>query len=394
MANLPPVEQSQLVQTLLLFIRLYHKSISVDALLDGLPIAQATTPIDFVADKDARSLFSRAAEKAGLKTSLIQRSIPKMLQLQLPAILLLSNDNACIIEQFSADRSQVKIIHPGAEPLEEWLPVAELEKEYLGYCFLLKKTTHYEADRQHLSHQKHWFWDTLKRSRNLYMDVLLASFLINIFILASPVFTMSVYDRVIPNNAVETLKVFTIGVITVYLLDSFLKFIRSYFLEIAAKKSDVIMSSIIFEKVMDMKIAVFPRSVGSFASNIKDFDAIRGFLTNATLTTLIDLPFAVIFFIVIGWIGGNIVFIPMVSACLILLFAVIIRKPLRRSIESTYEASAWKNGVLIESLQNIETIKSHGLAHQAQHQWEEATGDIASKSLRSRLLSTSLPTVT
>ena len=394
MVNSSRTEQSSIVQTLLLFIRLYHKSISGDALLNGLPLAQATSHADFVSGKAARSLFARAAEKAGLKTSLVNRPIFKILQLQLPAILLLNGDNACIIEQFSADRSHAKIIHPGTEPLEEWISVADLEKEYLGYCFLLKKAYHYEADRQHLSHQKHWFWDTLKRSRNLYIDVLLASLLINIFILASPIFTMSVYDRVIPNNAVETLKVFTIGVITVYLLDSFLKFIRSYFLEIAAKKSDVIMSSIIFEKVMDMKISVFPRSVGSFASNIKDFDAIRGFLTNATLTTLIDLPFAVIFFIVIGWIGGNIVFIPMVSACLILLFAIIIRQPLRRSIESTYEASAWKNGVLIESLQNIETIKSHGLAHQAQYQWEEATGDIATKSLRSRLLSTSLPTVT
>jgi ATP-binding cassette subfamily C protein LapB len=393
-ADTSTIEESSLIQTLLLFIQQYHKSISIDALLDGLPISPATSLKDIVSGKGGPSLFSRAAEKAGLKTSLVKRPLQKVLQLQLPAIALLDNDNACILEQFSEDRSQIKIIHPGAEPLEEWVALKDLEEEYLGYCFLLKKTHHYNVDQQHLGQQKHWFWGTLKRSRKLYIDVLLASFLINIFILASPIFTMSVYDRVVPNNAIETLKVFAVGVITVYLLDSFLKFIRSYFLEIAAKKSDVIMSSIIFEKIMDMKIAVFPRSVGSFASNIKDFDSIRGFLTNATLTTLIDLPFAIIFFIVIGWIGGSIVFIPMVSGCLILLFAIIIRNPLRRSIESTYEASAWKNGVLIESLQNIETIKSHGLSHQAQHQWEEATGDIAAKSLRSRLLSASLPTIT
>ena len=394
MGNFSKIEQDNLIQTLLLFIRRYHKSISIDALLNGLPITSATSHQEIVYGKGAPSLFSRAAQKAGLKTSLTQRPLQKILQLQLPAIALLNNDNACILEQFSEDRTQIKIIHSGSTPLEEWVAVEELAEEYLGYCFLLKKIHYYEIDRQHLGHQKHWLWDTLKLSRSFYIDVLLASFLINLFILASPIFTMSVYDRVVPNNAIETLKVFAIGVITVYLLDSFLKFVRSYFLEIAAKKSDVIISSIIFEKVMDMKASVFPRSVGSFATNIKDFDSIRSFLTNATLTTLIDLPFAIIFFIVIGWIGGNIVFIPMISGCLILLYAVIIRRPLRRSIESTYEASAWKNGVLIESLQNIETIKSHGLAHQAQHQWEEATGDIATKSLRSRMLSSSLPTIT
>ena len=394
MANTSKIEGSSLIQTLLLFIRRYHKSISIDALLDGLPVAPEMPLKDVVRSKGTPSIFSRAAEKAGLKTSLIERPLQKILQLQLPAIALLSHENACILEQFSEDRSQIKVIYPGADPIEEWVNIDELAEEYLGYCFLLKKTHHYKIDQQHLSHKKHWFWGTLKYSRGLYIDVLLASFLINIFILASPIFTMSVYDRVVPNNAIETLKVFAIGVITVYLLDSFLKFTRSYFLEIAAKKSDVIMSSIIFGKIMDMKIAVFPRSVGSFASNIKDFDSIRGFLTNATLTTLIDLPFAIIFFIVIGWIGGSIVLIPMVSGALILLYAALIRKPLRRSIESTYEASAWKNGVLIESLQNIETIKSHGLSHQAQHQWEDATGDIAAKSLRSRLLSASLPTIT
>ncbi len=132
----------------------------------------------------------------------------------------------------------------------------------------------------------------MKLSKNIYRDVIYATILVNLFVLATPLFTMSVYDRVIPNNATETLWVFSTGVLIVYLLDMFLKFTRAMLLESAGKKSDVIMSSIIFEKVLDLRMSSHPKSVGSFASNLKDFDSIRSFLTNATLTALVDFPFS------------------------------------------------------------------------------------------------------
>ena len=179
-----------------------------------------------------------------------------------------------------------------------------------------------------------------------------------------------------------------------YVLDASLKYFRSRMLEIAAKKSDVIMSSIIFERVMDLHMSGVPRSVGSFASNLKEFDSIRGFLTNATLAVLIDLPFSVIFLIVIWYIGGPIVLVPATIMGIILTYALIIRKPLQRSIESTYESAARKNGILIEALNNIETIKAHNLSGQMQWHWEESVGDIARKSLKSRLMSASIPTLT
>ena len=205
---------------------------------------------------------------------------------------------------------------------------------------------------------------------------------------------MNVYDRVIPNNATETLTVFAIGVILVYILDGFLKFFRTQMLEIAAKKSDVVMSSLIFEKVLDLKMAMHPKSVGSFASNIRDFDAIRSFLTNSTMALVIDLPFAVIFLLVIYYIGGAIVLIPIVMMLLILIYAWIIKEPLKKSIESTHEASAKKNGILIETLHNIETIKTQGMTGHTQWNWEESVGEIAQKSLRSRMLSATVPTIT
>lgn len=385
-----------LLDCLVLFTRLYHKPFSAEALSAGLPIEAGKESPELFSINNAKGLFSRAAERAGLKSSLVRRPISQISTLQLPLILLLSNQGACILDSFSADRKQVKVIMPSDEAIEQWFDIDVLEDEYIGYAFMVKKAFEYSDDNSRTLHlnQKHWFWSTLKLSSGIYKDVLYASFLINLFVLASPLFTMNVYDRVVPNNAIETLWVFAVGVAIIYVIDTFLKFTRTYLLESAAKKSDVIMSSIIFEKVLDLKMAHHPTSVGSFASNLKDFDSIRGFLTNATMAAVIDLPFAIIFLAVIAYIGGSLVLIPMVIMLFILLYAFLIKKPLRASIESTHEASAKKSSILIETLNNIETLKTLGTLNQVQWKWEESSGEIATKSLRSRLLSASIPTVT
>ncbi|RXJ54594.1 type I secretion system permease/ATPase [Candidatus Marinarcus aquaticus] len=386
-------KKDSLLESLVLYTKLFHKPYSAESLLSGLPIDAEQM---LFSKKGSKSLFSRAAARAGLKTTLIERPINEILELQLPVILILSNENSCILTAFSPDRKQAKIVFAANEALEQWTDVERLEEEYLGYAFLLRKEFQYERNNNVLdtSNQRHWFWSTLGLSKKIYYDCILASILINLFVLATPLFTMNVYDRVIPNNAQETLLVFTIGVIAVFLIDAFLKFLRAYFLELAGKKSDVIMSSIIFERVMDLKMSVHPKSVGSFANNLKSFDSIRGFLTNATLTVLIDFPFAILFLLVIFYLAGAMVIVPIVIIIAIVIYAYMIKDSLQESIESTYEASAKKNGILIESLQNIETIKSLGLAGSTQWHWEESTGEIANKSLKSRLISASIPNVT
>ena len=389
--------KDSLLESLVLFTKLYHKPFSADALMNGLPVNKNLNDNLLFSKENKKSLFSRAASKAGLKTTLIEKKIEDILQLQLPVILILSKDNSCILESFNEDKTKAKIIFPSdSEGSFEWVDINSLEDEYLGYAFMLKKHFEYDNKNSRTLHieQKHWFWNTLWLSRSIYKDVLVASLLINLFVLATPLFTMNVYDRVIPNSAKETLFVFTIGVVTVYLLDSFLKFTRSYFLELAAKRSDIIISSIIFEKVLNLKLESHPGSVGSFASNLRDFESIRSFITNSSLSILIDLPFTIIFLIVIYYIGGQIVIIPIITIILIFLYALVIKKPLQKSIESAYEAGAKKNGILIEALQNIETIKTMSMAGKTQYAWEEATGEIANKNLKSRLLSASIPNIT
>jgi ATP-binding cassette, subfamily C, bacterial LapB len=394
--NNQSIRMQTLLDVLVLYTKLYHKPFSAETLIAGLPIAKGQSAPDLFSITAAKGLFSRAANRAGLNTRLIKRPLKKISPLQLPMIVPLAKQQAAIIAEFSKDRQQVKLLFAADEVIEQWYDLDVLEEEYLGYAFMVKRQFEYrEQSNGNLNiKQKHWFWSTLNYSRRLYRDVFFASILINIFVLATPLFTMNVYDRVIPNRAIETLHFFAFGVLIIYVLDGFLKYSRTYLLEMAAKKSDIIMSSVIFEKVMDLKMSIFPPSVGSFANNLKDFDTIRSFFANSTMAAFIDLPFAVIFLAVIYYIGGILVILPILIMGIIIIYAIIIRGPLQKSIEQTHVAAAMKNSLLIESLQNIETLKSLGHMAHVQWSWEEASGEIANRSLKTRVLSSSISSFT
>lgn len=386
-----------LLACLVLVAKMHGKPYSAESLIEGLPSPKGQAQPELFSINGSKANFSRAAARAGFTSKIVKRSIQKIPSLVLPCILMLKDNQACILEAFDATKTHARILMPQIEDGEIWVSVEELESNYLGYAFYLKKLYRQSQRQDEVLVQresKHWFWGTLWRSRTLYRDVLLASFVINLFVLASPLFVMNVYDRVVPNNAVETLWVLAIGVAVVYGLDTILKFLRAYFLETAGKKSDVIMSSMIFEKVMALSMGVWPKSIGSFANNLKEFESIRGFFTSATVSTMIDLPFVFIFIGTIYFIGGSIAAVPVAVMVLLIIYALIIKRPLNKSIESAYQAAAHKNAVLIESLSNIEMIKTMGATGRAQYQWEEASGEIAQKGLKSRMISNSITTVT
>ena len=388
--------KDELLQCLVIFTKLHNNPYSADALTIGLPVKDGEE-IELFSLKSSKSLFSRAASRAGFASTLVRKGLDQISPLVLPCILMLRGKKACILQSFSEDKKMANIITPDLSTGTSTIETSKLKDEYLGYAYYLKR----EFVPEDTSSTKlidagndHWFWGTLKRSKKIYFDVVIASFIINLFVLASPLFTMNVYDRVVPNNAVETLWVLALGVSVVYGIDLFLKFVRSYFLEIAGKKSDIIMSSILFERVMDMKFSNNPKSVGSFASNLKEFDTVRNFFSSASLAAIVDLPFALIFLIVTYFIGSYLVLVPIVIMIAILCYTFFIKDPLQNAIKSTFEASAMKNGILIESLSSLETIKTLGASGHVQWNWEEATGEIANRSIKSKIITTSITTVT
>ena len=388
--------KDELLQCLVIFTKLHNNPYSADALTIGLPVKDGEE-IELFSLKSSKSLFSRAASRAGFASTLVRKDLDQISPLVLPCILMLRGKKACILQSFSEDKKMANIITPDLSTGTSTIETSKLKDEYLGYAYYLKR----EFVPEDTSSTKlidagndHWFWGTLKRSKKIYFDVVVASFIINLFVLASPLFTMNVYDRVVPNNAVETLWVLALGVSVVYGIDLFLKFVRSYFLEVAGKKSDIIMSSILFERVMDMKFSNKPKSVGSFASNLKEFDTVRNFFSSASLAAIVDLPFAAIFLIVTYFIGSYLVLVPIVIMIAILCYTFFIKEPLQNAIKSTFEASAAKNGILIESLSSLETIKTLGASGHVQWSWEEATGEIANRSIKSKIITTSITTVT
>jgi len=341
-----------------------------------------------------KGLFSRVAIRAGFASRLIHRELSGLSRLLLPCILVLRNGNACILESIDRKNKRAKVILPEIGEGEEWLELPKLEKEYLGYAFLLKRelqSRNEEKTHKALKQEnKHWFWGTLAKSKDIFASVLLSSVVINLFILATPLFTMNVYDKVVPNDAIETLWVLAIGIVVVYLFDTILRFVRNYLLEIAGKKSDIIMSSILFSQTLNLKMDQWPKSIGSFASKLREFESIRGFFTASTLATLVDIPFSIIFLVVIFFIGGPMVAVPMFTMFIILVYSFLLIKPLKESVESTYEATANKNAHLIETLHSIKTIKTLGASNYSQWVWEESSGVIANKSMRARMLSSSI----
>ena len=304
----------------------YHKPYSAEVLVDGLPLAHNRLTPD---------LFIRAAERASLAARVSERKLNDISPLLFPAVLLLTDYKAAILRERNGDEFVIEQPESGGVIT---LDIKELRKIYTGYAIFVRPEYQIgdKSSRELDGRKGHWFWSTLWRSRSIYRDVLVASFLINLFVLANPLFVMNVYDRVVPNAAVDTLWVLAAGVGIVYLFDFGLKMLRSYFLEVAGKKSDVLISSMLFRKVVGLRFDAMPSSVGAFSSNLREFDSIRNFFSAGTLALLIDIPFMVLFIFVISIIGGPLVIVPAVAVPLIFLYSLIVRPSLRGAVEKTF----------------------------------------------------------
>jgi len=368
-----------LLLALLSICKLLHSPQSAESLTSGLPLVDG---------KLSHPLFIRAAKRAGFSSSLIKRPIQEISNLVLPAVLLLHGNRTCIL--VSKDDIQCTILLTETQSGEKIISLEELEKEYTGLVFFIQPEHNFSSHSKHSETPKasHWFWDVIYKSWPIYTEVLVASLLINIFAVSSPLFVMNVYDRVVPNHALETLWVLAAGISVVYCFDFIMKSLRGYFIDVAGKRSDIILSATIFEKVLGIKMASRPASVGAFASSLHDFESFRDFLTSATLTTLVDLPFLFIFLAVIYMLGGNIALIPLIVLPLAIIAGVIAQAPLKKTIREVSQFSSQKNALLIESLSNLESIKSTGAESQTQKRWEENIGKIAQLSLKSRFFST------
>jgi len=352
---------------------------SVEALVAGLPLEEGRL---------SPALCVRAAERAGLHALIRRSELAQIPRLSLPAVLLLDGGEACVL--VAKHSTTAEIITSAAPEVHKSVPLDELQGLYGGSAIFISRAVRLDgapaADAD--SPLRHWLWGTLAKSWPIYGEVAAASVLINLFTLLSPLFFMNVYDRVVPNRALETFWVLAVGVLAMYLFDLLLKTLRGYFIDVAGRRADVALSGMLFEQVINMRLDARREGVGSLANSLREFESLREFFTSATLATIIDLPFALLFIAVLWAIGGSaIAAVPAAAVPLVAAVAIALQVPLRKRIGQVYRASEAKHATLIETLGAIELVKTLGAASQLQRRWEGLARHVAAEGLAARLLS-------
>ena len=362
------------------FVSAFHKRPhSAKVLAAGLPVGpEGMTP----------QIFINAAERAGFRAKIVKRSFNRIPSDVYPVVLMLAEGPQVLIRQI--DDNKAVAFLPGSGSVET-VPLASLTENYTGYVAFVRPEVVLEdfEPSTRADDKKHWFWGTIFKSRALYFQVMMAAVLINLFALAVPLFTMNVYDRVVPNNAIETLYVLAIGAGMVFLFDLILKTLRGLFIDLAGKRADVILACRIFDQLLDMKIAARPKSAGAFASILKDFEGVRDFFTSATLIAFVDLPFSLFFLLVIYLLAGPPVFVFIAAILLVLTYSLIVQVPLRRVVRRYYKENQQRHGILIETINGLEVIKSIGAEARMRYLWEGLVGLTAKSSQQSRAWSMS-----
>ena len=365
-----------LLASLVLLGELLERPTSAGRLTAGLPLEDGRlTP----------ALAVRAAARAGLAARVVRRPLERIGDLTLPCILLLEGDEACVLVAREGGRAIVALPETGGR---SELALADLAARYSGHALFARPELRldHEARKARRQPRGSWFWGTLAQAWPIYGEVVLAAVLINLFALAAPLFIMNVYDRVVPNHAIETLWVLAVGVLTVFLFDFLLRNLRGYFVDSAGRMADVKLASRIFEQVLGLRMAARPASAGAFANNLREFESLRDFLTSATLVALVDLPFVLLFIAVVWLLGGPVALVPAVAVPLVIGVGLLLQLPLNAVVRRSFHDAAQKHGLLVESIGGLETIKSLGAEGRTQRRWERHVGITAGSAMRARFL--------
>lgn len=379
------IHPDPLLDCLIEVCRLHGQAASRAALSAGLPLA---------AENGGRltlELAERAAARAGMSAKLQRIALQDVDAATLPAILILHDNKACVLLGWDEDGAQARVLLPESGQGSVTLVRGDLLQRYSGVTLFVRPHFRFDARTPEVRAPaaRHWFWSAILTQRFVYRDVLWAALLINLFALAFPMFTMNVYDRVVPNNAIETLWVLSVGVLLVFGADLFMRLLRSHFVDEASARIDVQLSATLMERVLGMRLEHRPESVGSFASNLRGFEQVRDFIASGTVTALIDLPFALLFVAVLAWISPWLALPALVAFVLVLVVGYVLQHRLHQLSETTYKASALRNATLVESLTAIETIKTQGAEGVVQSKWERANAFLAKTNVKMRALSSS-----
>jgi ATP-binding cassette subfamily C protein LapB len=359
--------------------RIYGNATTREALSAGLPLQD---------NRITPALLPRAAARAGLTARLARRTLDDLRPGLLPVILLLNDKQACLLLEWLPE-GNARVRFPENGESSDVLTRGALDALYAGVVFFVKPVFRFDprAPVTGPIQSQHWFWSVVLQNWRLYRDSLLAALLVNIFALAMPMFSMTVYDRVVPNRAEETLWVLAVGVLLMMTFDMLLRVLRAYVLDTAGKRIDVTLSARIMERVLGLRMADRPTSVGSFAANLRAFESVRDFVASASITTLVDMPFVLVFFVAIVWISPWLTLPPLLCIIVLVVTSLVVQGKMQELVEVTQRAAALRNATLVESLVGAETVKFMVAEGVFQRRWEQSTVFLAQNNSKLKLLS-------
>lgn len=381
-----------LLKSLLWMCAHYGIDKSEHALISGLPKGAFISP----------SQAQLALSSVGLSSGLVQRRLNEISPLLMPVVLMRVDHGGCILLGRAEDKvdeegkreAQYIVVLPEMGAQSVIMPRSELEPLYAGFVLLVKPTGKVDERAGPIEPERagHWLFSTLWRYRRYYYSAAVAAVIINVLALATTFFTMNVYDRVVPNQAFVTLWSLAIGVFIALIFEFTSRIVRARLLDLAGKKADLIMGAMLFRQAMSIQMEYKPSSSGVFANQLREFESVRDFAASATLATISDLPFSFLFIAVIFFIGGPIGWIPFLMLPIIVTVSLIIQWPLAKTMKENLREVSLKQGVLIESIEGLETLKASGGERYMQHRWEHFSALASATALKSRELSTTAVT--
>ena len=333
-------------------------------------------------------LMMRAATRAGFRAEVIQRKIEQIPKAVLPAILLFKDGSAAVLLP-SATGEDVELHLSGEDSQHEVGVSDERHGQYSGYAVLFQRTepsvvAHSALDQSDRRQRARWFWHTLWSFRSDYLRLLPASLIVNLFAFALPFFTMMVYNRVVPNNAEETLWVLATGVTAIFAFEYILRLARGHILKTSGREMDMTLGSQLFEQVLSLEMKARPPSSGSLAGRAKSYEVLREFFVSAALLALTDVPFALLMIGLMFFIGGQIIgWVTVAGVIAAIVVQAMIQPPLRKSVVSAAEAGLERQAFITETINGLESVKAANAEGSLQHRYDRMVSDSSRKDVRS-----------
>ncbi len=323
----------------------------------------------------------------GYDNQLSERPLAQIPPAAAPILLPTRDGGALVVSAITQDAAgSVAYEVLSDDGSRELWPAERMADSYLGYCWFVKARVRRDVRSELPEYTMHkgWFWRVIWRFKSYYVQVAVASVLINVLALIGSLYVMNVYDRVIPNRAYETLWVLSIGVLCANLFEFAARIIRARLTDVAGKKADLIISSALFRRVLAMDLSHKPVSSGSYANNLRDFESVRDFMTSASLLALVDLPFVLLFIAVMWLVAGPLALVPLLTIPLVVAVGLLAQVPLAKYTNESMRESSQRQGLAVEAIEGLETLKTNNASNWAQQRWDRFTASTAQSSLKLR----------